>query len=734
MVMQLPQGPTVYGGAQSFAGPGVAGLRAVASFGVDSNRFSSEFNAHAVVNSERYKELEFRERFYKCTQHDWKFYDFNGNFIQAGEPWQRGPTISVNKPAFEPPLDQRRPCAPYRLARVIVKSFTKMVFGHGRWPAIKVVGDPVSQDFAEALVKASKLPSVMVRARNIGGSVGTVGLSWRFYEGKPRVLAHSGKHLFVHSWIDREEGIPEHVSELYQTARDEWNPQKKRIDRVWYWHRRDWTPMADIGFFEVKVTSENPIWQVDQEQTNEHGDGFCHFVWVQNQPDDDLTEIDGAPDYDGIYENCNELDVLNSVVSRGGKLNLDPTLVLMTNRAPSQVRTGSSHTITPGIGGDAKYMELAGSSIEAGLKLCDKERNQALEVSQCVIADPNEVAAAGTSSVALKMIYAPMLGTCDVLRTQYGQAIERLLEQMIKSARRHLPEIDDNGDEVYEIELDEEGQEVTVEKFLDLPPRVVTEDVFDEAGNATGETTTRLEKRRPGEGGDVELEWGDYFEPTEEDRSKKATTLTSANGGKPVISHKSSVESYAVAEGLDPVEEWSAVTKQLQAQAKAQQGMFLPTGGPVDAEGDLPDGAPNDGELPDVREESKEPEPEPEKPEPPEEKEVPIEKQFAVITVNEYRKRCKLDPWPNADEGLMTVNAFDALQKARAGEAGKAVGAAVGKVEAQALAPSPPEPAGPPPGSPAGAPPAPGGAVPPPAPPAIPGGTEGPGGGIIPGG
>lgn len=562
---------------------------AVSSFGVEGTTFGPDFRAKAFVDSPRVRELEFRERFFRSTHHDQKLFDFYGRMTRPGGPGSQ-PMIGGSLPTFYVPLDQRRPNAPYRLPKVIVNAFTGLIFGHGRWPAIRVVGDPQTQDFAEALVKAQRLPTAMIRARNIGGSTGTVGLSWRFWQGKPRVRVHPGKHLFVHEWEDREELIPAHVSEVYQTARDEWTG--KAFERNFYWHRRDWTPLVDITFVEQRVTAEDPYWVIDE--VARHDDGFAHFVWIQNTPDFDGTEIDGEPDYEGLYENFGGLDVLNSVVMKGATLNLDPTLLLKVDPdivARGGVRKGSDNALSVGKDGDADYMELAGTSITAGLELKASERAQALEVAQCVSPDPNTIAAAGTSSLALKIVYAPMLGKGDLLRDQYGQGIERLLEQQIKSARRHITPRDETGEKVYEIQTDDAGAETAVEYGLALEPRIVEEPVLDESGNPTGEMTARAEERVPGAGGDVELEWGDYFKPTEEDKSKRATTLNTANGGKPTLSHKSTVEVMAMASGLDPAEEWIAVTAEEAARREAERGMFPDLGGKVTGEAELPPGA-----------------------------------------------------------------------------------------------------------------------------------------------
>jgi hypothetical protein len=640
------------------------------SFGLGATTFGPGFRATQIVNGERWRQLLFRENFFTCKHHDSKLYDWNGCIRKVGGPNQ--PFIGGAMPTQYVSHELRRPSSPFRLPRLIVNSFTSLVFGHGQWPAVRVVGDPDTQDFVEALVKAQRLPAKMIQARNIGGSIGTVGLSWRFYGGVPRTKVHKGYRLHVHEWEDRDELIPSHVSEIYLVMKDEYDVKKKTFLRKPYWHREDWTEVADVRFVEVPASmNEEPEWVIDDQNTHVHDDGFAHFVWIQNLPSDDDGDggIDGQPDYAELYENFSSIDMLNSVVVSGGVRNLDPTLVVKTDvsaqRMGGVIRKGSDNSITPGPLGDAKYLELSGTSITAGLELRGKERDQALEVAQCVSPSPDTIAAAGTSSLGIKMVFFPMLGKGDILRTQYGQGIERLLDQQVRSARKALSK---SSDPV--IETDEEtGEEREVEYFVALPPRVIEEEVLDANGKPTGEVRTKITDRKPGDGGQVDLDWPEYFERTDDDRSKKATALATAVGGKPVMSQKSAVEKMAADYNLDPTEEWQRVAQAQREQQDAQSAMFPPMGGGVSQQDELPDGASPKG-----------PGDEPEAPS--------VDALSDVMTVDEFRAMAKppLPPWVNPDEGKMTVAEFVASRKSKGTEQGKVVGQAAGKAE---VAPEP---------------------------------------------
>lgn len=552
---------------------------APSSFGLDHTTFGPGFNPSSLLEGERYRGLDYRHKFACSQQHDWKTYDASGRVIRPGTPFLSQPLIGGLMPSFYVPLDQRRPDSPYRIARLIVRRFTSLIFGHGRCPKL-TSPDPDTEALALALEEAGSVPAAFAQARNLGGGMGSVGISWRFWEGKPRLKVHLSKHLYVHAWADREQLVPEHVSELYQTARDVWNPEKRRMERRLFWVRSDWTPIADLTFCEVPVTNEAVEWVIDEYAV--HDDGEAHFIWVRNLPsDEDPGAVDGECDYEGLFEPMNSIDTLSTVINRGAKLNLDPTLVLQLDPdlAKRGVRKGSDNALSVGEQGDAKYLELQGTSIQAGLALRNEERKQILEVAQVVVPDPDEVTAAGTSSLAIRLLYQPMLDRSDLLRTTWGAAYVQLMEQMLRSARRLLPERGEDGSPLYPIEVDEEGNELEVRIALDLPPRVIEEQQLDEKGQPTGKTISREEEHHPGKIDTIKLVWPAYFPETENERQQRMQSLTTATGGKAVLSQRTATELAANVYGVDAAAEAQRVAEDAQRAAEREGLMFPPMGG-----------------------------------------------------------------------------------------------------------------------------------------------------------
>jgi hypothetical protein len=684
--------------------------------------------------SPRRADLLRKGAYYKCRQHDAKQYDFDGKIIQMGTSATQ-PLLGGNASApFYVPLRQRRPSHPYRLPKVFVREFSAMLFGEHRFPELAVPGDATTEDFVEGLDEVAHFIPKFQRMRDLGGSSGTACCSWSFLDGKPRVQVHKAANVTVHSWDDRDEFIPRKVSEVYQFQRFE-PDERGRYSEVSYWYRRDWTPKVDVIYLPCKVRgAQEPDWKPDLSKCWEHNDGICHFVWIQNLPDE--CE-DGESDYDGLFDNFDSLDVMASILSRGAILNLDPTLKLkmdpdLVDRGG--VKKGSDNALVVGEDGDAEYMELAGTSIEAGIKLFNAKRQWTLETGQMVVPDPDKVAAAGTSSVALKVLYKPMLDKADLMRGTYGAGLKRLAEPMLAVARAKHRTVSviyvPTGD------VDAQGKEVLgpkeVEEFIDLPP-CVKDDPSGEMGDDGRPKSIKVE-REPGSGTEVDPQWPDYFLPTPSDQQATVTTLTTAAGGPgtAIMSKKSATELVAKVFDKDPNKEWAQIEKETQQTQSDHLQMFsgmqqpgadgaatkkkltLPSGVSMEHQHtpapppdlpDAPDNTVNIGAPPGAAGEK------------PDALPMTPTAASAIITVNEARKSMGLTPMHGPD-GDISLAAYQAKY---AGPIAASVNAGEGSI---GLKPANAPPAGPP--KPGGGPPGAGGSPKPPAPPGAPPHPAGP--------
>jgi hypothetical protein len=641
-------------------------------------------------------------------QHLHKRYDFDGRVLEAGVDATFGTQPLMTASPVYVPLRDRRPSMPYRLAHLMVTSFTSMLLGEHRFPELVVPGDATTQEFVKGLSEVMDLPARMQRIRNLGGATGAMTASWGFVDGKPRVRPHNSMNICVHEWEDADECVVRHASEVRVFPKLEIDRSTGRSAMVDHWYRRDWTMDSDLVFFPVRCDAEKPEWVPDPSRSFKHDDKICHLVYAQNLPSDGES---GESDFEGLLENFETLDVMLSILSRGAILNLDPTLKLkmdpdLVDRGG--VQKGSDHSLVVGEAGDAAYMELAGTSITAGINLFNAYRALTLETGQCVVPDPDKIAAAGTSAVALKVVYAPMTHKVDILRQQTSGFLKRLLEPMLAiSQSRHGSVV-----RVWEPtgEVDEEDRPLGIEKEYEdvivLPP-YAKEDPSGELGD-DGLPKTVMVEREPGNGRSVDPEWPDYFLPTPSDQTATLTAVGGAAGGPGtvVLSRKTASGIAAKVFGKDPAAEWVQIQKEQDAQTRQHLEMFagglgpssggdskktltLPSGASMThtqaAPPPAPPPAPAMPSIPAPDAKSEKPEPQP----------IPVTPTLAAsaATVNEFRKMWGLEPL-NGPDGDMPLAAYAAKYSQPIAIAANAANGQIGTA-----------PAGGPPKAPAGGPP-----------------------------
>lgn len=479
-----------------------------------------------LVETSRFRDLDRLEAYYRCAQDEHKQYDWDGYFLGYGVEADIAPGWFV-------PYKRRKPASRYDLARVVVNRLTSFLFGSDRFPEIRVPGDPAAEDFVKALCEAARLPMRMAEARSLGGACGTVCLSWGFVRGKPRVEVHNAKHVTVLRWADQSEMRVGAALMAYSFPRRVFERGKLVVKDYFFAHYWDehreivWEPMP-------RDVASSPTWSSSPSRTIAHGFGFCPFYWIQNQPDS--QDPDGDSDYEGLCPTLDEINQLVSATAKGTKANVDPTLVVKMDPTANEgvLRRGSDNVIWSS--GGAEYLELRGTSTQTALALLDKLRAYVLDACGVVLADADKLSGAAQSAQALRILYAPMLARCDVLREQYTEfAIKPVLRDMLRASRMLLARRTEA--------VTEEGEKVVIVSPVQLPPRIVQR----------GDETV-VEERNPGTSEELLCNWNPYFAPTWQDIKNAAEAVKLANGGKAVISQATGVASVQTLFGVSDVE------------------------------------------------------------------------------------------------------------------------------------------------------------------------------------
>lgn len=453
--------------------------------------------------SPRQMELDHLWRYYRCANYDARRLDWSGKQNLSKVEHEQVAQAGFIPPGFydagnDVPLKFRRPTAPYYLGKVIVDRFTSLLFSNRRNPKIVVEGDPDTQDYVTAMAEVSRLWPALIQARAYGGAMGSVGMGFKFFQGKPVVEVHDPRWS-TPTFADAYTGRLAAFDKRY-TYRDYIRGPKGEWVAAWFWYRRYIDAEVDLTWPKVPVgmADEEPAWERFPPTGDEHGLGFCPVVWVQNLPVQD--DIDGDPDALGAFDLIEAIDTLVAQAHKGTVNNCDPTVSLATDAEFGEVMKGSDNAILLEKGGTAGYMEISGSGPRVAMELVAMLEERALRLVRCYL-DSNKDGPAKTMT-EIERNYSSMLEKCDVLREQYGErGVKPLLEMMLAAARGlSQPRI-----------VRGSGPARVERPLIRLPKKALKE-------TADGRAT--FVERKLGPSDQVDLKWPPYFTPSLDDAVK----------------------------------------------------------------------------------------------------------------------------------------------------------------------------------------------------------------------
>lgn len=506
----------------------------------------------------RYKHLSRREAFalgreYDHRKLDWFGFQADKTEVISTDAFGLAPNTGGMSANTAAPMYLKRPSAPLRLARQVVQKFTTLLFGEGRIPTLKVVGDDLSTDFVREAFKAGKHARSARMARQYGGGMGSVLFTTSLDKGRFVYQAHNPKTVEVIEW----EGEPlvspvaaaliQYVFEKMVPTRDPRTGAVKNEPKL-YLYRRLIDSMHDVRFkeAEIKPGEDMPVLAVDSHVF--HGLGYFPGCWIQNLPDEE--HLDGFPDCEGGYQMMEAVDTHIAQIGRALVRNLDPTLVVGRDPKLDQLglplQVGGDNAINVGPGGQAQYLEYAGQVLSTATEYAKLLRGEALNIVQCGDPDPEKLSGAAQSAFAIKLLQEPQFQKAAELRDQYEPIFTVSAKITLDLARRALEPT------MYPGRVDR--------VVFDLPPRMEKQlvEVPDPMAStdplAPPAPPVQIEQevevpRVPGKGSAVELKWGPMVSESSADKQAKVATAVSAVAGE-ILDIETAVEK-VTAEAFD---------------------------------------------------------------------------------------------------------------------------------------------------------------------------------------
>lgn len=510
--------------------------------------------------------------------------------INRLESWYLGEQYA-GRPSFwatEVPLRERAPVVQSQYVRSAVQRLATLVFGDRSFPRLKVEAEgfrvalsagerdalqSLTDELVRSMALSKRLREVITEGLKSGSACVVVGL----VEGRPSLSILPAKWCTP---VLRADGSVESLTVEYKCP----HADGKR----WLAYRREITAAYDRTYEPVEVRDKQPVvWGAYTDIPLE----FCPVVWVRNDAEAtaSVDQVDGHALVEGLEDEVEALDMELSQLYRNALYNGEPQLVQIGvdegpltgpvgHTATQDTRFSWLNSVLPGwaqrsgpsesalkkapgklwklpSGGDAKMVESTGAGAEIIRGAVKELRRVLTDASGVVLFDADALGTGDISGRALTLLHAPMLDHADNLRVEYGDALVRIVNLMLR---------------------------------LLASERVHADGALLRTYDAAFPVLSRFE----GVGADgarkwipvaVSLQWGEYFEPSAQDRQAAVATAMAASGGQPVLSHRSAVAAVAALFGLQDVDaeveatsSEHAASQQSAAEALARFGGMQP--------------------------------------------------------------------------------------------------------------------------------------------------------------
>lgn len=469
------------------------------------------------------------------------------------------------------PLVERGPCVQSSLAETAGRRLVNLVFGNARFPTLALGPSPygVALTPAEraqlgalvaAVVKAARLRAAARQGLEQALMTGSLCVTAELARGVPRLPVRAAKWCTPTFAADGETLESLDVRYRYDAPDASGRP-------VPHWYRRTLDAQRDVAYRPVEARDDGrePAWTEDPARTVAHGYGFVPALWHRHQPDpSDHDPLDGTALFAGLEGEIEALDMALSQHRRAALYNGEPqTYVAGADAASapavagetgrgvdparaswfSQVYDAAGRWLGSGSrgggaalkkspakiwklkeGSDAGMLESTGAGAAILREDRDALRRVILDARGIVLATPEQVGA-NASAALLEQLFEPMIAEADNFREEYGpwlvEAVNLLLRVAMLEARR--------------------GATVLLPGLAAALPLLARFEV------AVGGTPTWV-------GLPLEPAWGRYFHPTAQDIGQTVDAARKANGDRPVLSLRRSLQLVAPVAGIDDLD------------------------------------------------------------------------------------------------------------------------------------------------------------------------------------
>lgn len=333
-------------------------------------------------------------------------------------------------------LDNRRPSVRTHLIRTVIEDLVSLLFGEAHFPSVKAE-NPDTQAALSAFMRCAGIEPVMQHAC-LRGQLGSVALLVELQQFRPVVTVLDTAFL-TPEWNELT-GELIRVREQYRITGAQVRALGYAVAdedlKLDFWWVREWDSADCTIYVPQPVTIETPP-AIDLDATTRHAFGFVPVVWIKNDGTRATNaEPDGCCLFERAIDNQIEADYVLSQAGRGLKYAADPVLVIKDDPIgtltspdgvpvegqdqPTRRAGGAASALEIGTNGDAKLLEINGTSASALIAYEKAIRNVILEQMHGSRADPDKMSAA-QSGRAMELLNDGLIRFAGRLREPFGQ-------------------------------------------------------------------------------------------------------------------------------------------------------------------------------------------------------------------------------------------------------------------------------------------------------------------------
>lgn len=506
-------------------------------------------------SDERLKEMRCIERFYEGRQHDHHAFDWWGDPIGARHPSymrlrEMWAMKNPNGARAERLMVSRRPCAQMGTAQQINSAFTTMTIP--TMPSVEVAGDEDATDCANEMLRAADAAVKLADLRGMAGRVGSAALIVEIVAGQPRLTPRRSADIYVLRWADIGSWTPADVVYQREVMVDE--APRGRVKQVCKLRTTRYTETHVIEYEDVDedANEDKPI---PVASIRLHGAGRCPVIWHQNLSCDSSPEGPHDLERDANLELCDRIDQLSSTIMVATAVNTEPTVVKKERAGLpgiyNRVQKGAGKVIHVSEAGDAKYLEISGTTIDVAWKTLTRFEEKVQRNVACVL--PESESMGQKTATEIERSWSAMALKVEMFRSSMTRTIKAAAGMFLSMARSlgvSSPDDPDPEKVILPPIIDIEDEEDVLEDAAEGDPEAMAAAAMPEI-----EPIVVVKLRDPGKGRSISVKWPAIRSVPPSALPGVLSGLFSATKGQQILSRKTATAEVCSALGRIDVEE-----------------------------------------------------------------------------------------------------------------------------------------------------------------------------------